>query len=85
MALGVVVVARAVGGIPDIIQAGVNGVLVNSSDPVALAGACTQMLDSPAQRQRLAEAGKITVANEYLAERAADKVIQLYNSLLAIP
>lgn len=84
MALGVVVVARAVGGIPEVIRNGVNGVLVDSSDPAALASACRQFLDSPARSKQVAEAARDLVANDFSAERAAGQVRQLYYSLLGL-
>ena len=40
MALGVTVVSRKVGGIPEVIRDGVNGILVPSDDPQELGHAC---------------------------------------------
>jgi glycosyltransferase involved in cell wall biosynthesis len=79
--LGVVVVARNVGGIPEVIQNGVNGVLVDSPDPQSLAEACAQILAEPARSQRLAEAGIKSVTEGYGAAKTADQVTRLYFSL----
>jgi glycosyltransferase involved in cell wall biosynthesis len=84
MALGVVVVARAVGGIPEVIRDGVNGVLVDSGDPAALADACSQILGNIAASQEMAEAARTLVASEFSAEHNAAQVRLLYNSLLGL-
>ena len=55
MALGRVVVASDVGGIPYLLNSGEDGVLVPSEDPDALAEAIRKLLASPAEAFRLAE------------------------------
>lgn len=81
LSLSVVIVARAVGGIPEVIQDGVNGLLVDSADPRGLADACVQLLRDPPRSQRLAEAGIKSVTEAYGAARTADQVARLYFSL----
>lgn len=81
LCLGVVVVARGVGGIPEVIQNGVNGILVDSSDPRSLAEACVQVFADRARSQCLAEAGIKSVTDGYGAARAADQLTRLYFSL----
>jgi len=81
LGLGVVVVARAVGGIPEVVQDGVNGILVDSNDPRSLADACVQVLADRARSQRLTEAGIKSVREDYSAAKTADRVAQLYFSL----
>ena len=53
MACGVPVVATAVGGIPEVVEHGRNGLLVAPEDPDALAGAIRRVLDDDALRGRL--------------------------------
>ena len=81
--LGLVVVARSVGGIPDVIQDGVNGLLVDSNDPRSLAQACLRALSDRALSERLAEAGARLVASNFAASATARQVAQLYSTLLA--
>ncbi len=85
LCLGVAVVARAVGGIPDVIQDGVNGLLVDSADPRSLAQACLRALSDRALCERLAEAGARLVAGNFAASATARQVAQLYSSLLTQP
>ena len=83
--LGIVVVARAVGGIPDVIQDGVNGLLVDSNDPRSLAQACLRALSDRARSERLAEAGVLSVTNNFAAATTAQQVARLYSSLVTRP
>ncbi len=55
MACGVPVVASSVGGIPEIVQHNLNGLLVKPGDPDALARAITLIIDDPRLRGRLRE------------------------------
>jgi glycosyltransferase involved in cell wall biosynthesis len=57
MAAGLPVVATAVGGIPEMVQSGRDGVLVPPDDPAALARALGQLLADPAGRERLVREG----------------------------
>lgn len=81
LSLGVVVVAREVGGLPEVIQNGVNGMIVSSGEPGALARACMQILDDEPFRARLAQAGALLVAEKYSSESTGAQVARLYASL----
>lgn len=54
MDAGQAVVASDVGGIPDIVHPGVNGLLVPPGDDAALADAIARLYRNPAERERLA-------------------------------
>jgi L-malate glycosyltransferase len=79
--LGVPVVVRPVGGIAEVIQNGVNGIWVESSEPAALAAACLELLHDDSRRILLARAGAEVIAKKFTVERSADQVAQLYRSL----
>ena len=55
------VVASGVGGIPDLVTDGENGVLVPPGDAQALADALVRVLSDPALAERLGAAGRIAV------------------------
>jgi glycogen synthase len=59
------VIATAAGGIPEIIEHGVEGLLVPPTDPVALAHTSLQVLGDPALRQRLVSNGSRRVAGRF--------------------
>jgi len=79
--LGIAVVARRVGGIPEVLEDRVSGLLVDSADPRMLAEACLRILKDSELRTRLAEAGCSRMASAFSAEQTADRVSVLYLSL----
>lgn len=62
LAVGTPVVATAVGGVPEVVRDGDNGLLVPPGDPAALAAAITRLFDEPGLRERLAAAAAPSVA-----------------------
>lgn len=56
------VIASAVGGIADLVEDGVNGLLVPPGDPAALAAAITRAAGDPALRERLRAGARRTAA-----------------------
>lgn len=65
MASGLPVISTRISGIPELIDDGVSGRLVEPRDPLALADAIAQMLADPALRERCAEAGRRKVESEF--------------------
>ena len=61
MRLNVPIVASDVGGIPDIIQNGSNGILVPPLDVIAIKDAILELYDTPKKRHSLAEVAKDSV------------------------
>lgn len=78
MAAGCPVVATAVGGVPGLIQDGVNGILVPPADADALASAIGALLRDPLRRASLAAEGRATFEAGYTAERMARSYEALY-------
>ncbi len=82
MWVGVPVVASRTGGIPDIIDDGVNGLLVSPGDSVELAHAIDRVLSSPDLARRLGEAARER-AKGYDWEVLAERVLEAYRSVTA--
>jgi glycosyltransferase involved in cell wall biosynthesis len=61
LALGTPVVSTAVGGVPEVVRDGENGLLVPPGRPDALAGAIARLLDEPGLRERLAAGARPSV------------------------
>lgn len=59
------VVATRVGGIPEMVEDGVNGYLVEPGDVDALAARVAELIADPAQRARMGEAGRARVERDY--------------------
>lgn len=83
MRAGCPVVASAVGGIPEVIRDGNDGVLVPPKDPSVLAHAIGAMQASASNRARFSEAGRARVAAEFDARRMAIRTKEFYQDLLA--
>mgnify|MGYP002336252519 CR=1 FL=1 len=61
LSVGVPVVATAVGGVPEVVHDGENGLLVPPGRPEALAAAIRRVLEEPGLRERLAAGAKPSV------------------------
>lgn len=59
------VLATRVGGLPDLVDHGVTGLLVPSDDEEALADAMARLAADPAAARRLGEAGRAKLAREF--------------------
>jgi glycosyltransferase involved in cell wall biosynthesis len=62
LSVGVPVVSTAVGGVPEVVRDGENGLLVPPGRPDALAEAIRRILEEPGLRERLAAGAKPSVA-----------------------
>jgi glycosyltransferase involved in cell wall biosynthesis len=83
MAAGAPVVATRVGGTPEAIADGENGLLVPPADIASLAGAVTSLLEAPALAARLGRAAKQSITDRFSVERMAEMTERLYSHLLA--
>lgn len=75
------VVASNVGGIPDLIIHGKNGLLVPSGDEIALADAILRLLYNPQEARKMGQAGK-EMCSDYNVEAMVDEIDNLYKTLL---
>ncbi|MEK7762026.1 MAG: glycosyltransferase family 4 protein [Nitrospirota bacterium] len=76
------VVATAVGGIPEIINSGGNGILVEPERPDALAEAMRLVWNDPALSDRLAQAGYDTVVKRFQWEIAGSRYESTFLNLV---
>jgi len=82
MAEGLPVVATTVGGTPEIIQDGVNGLLVPPDEPRCLAEAITRLLNDCELRLRLGQAALHWVRSSCEENKIADEYDRLFCNLL---
>jgi glycosyltransferase involved in cell wall biosynthesis len=82
LAAGRPVVATRVGGVPDVVQEGEDGFLVEPGDTDGLAARLAQLARDPALRERMGRAGRERVLPRYAVDRLVDDVDRLYRSLL---
>lgn len=85
MAAGVPVITTTVGGIPDVIETGVDGILIEPGDVDALACAIESLLANPDLRSEMGMAGKHKILECFTAEKVLPQLEQIYRGLGAIP
>jgi glycosyltransferase involved in cell wall biosynthesis len=81
MAAGKPVVATRVGGVPEIVEHGRNGLLVPPRNPDALAAALAGVLDEPLRAAALGGRARVTVAERFTVEVRATALTALYLGL----
>jgi glycosyltransferase involved in cell wall biosynthesis len=83
MAARVPVVASRVGGIPETIRDGVDGLLVPPADPAALASATVRLASSTGLHRRLAASGRRRVEDRFNVVDSAQRIEAVYLETLA--
>ncbi|HEV2222965.1 MAG TPA: glycosyltransferase, partial [Candidatus Acidoferrales bacterium] len=83
MAHGLPVIAVASGGVPEIIQNGRNGILVDSPDSLKIAVSVCQMLNERDAAARMARAARETVERRFSAQLLAENTLQQYQTILS--
>ena len=83
MAYGCPIVTTAVGGIPELIQDGQNGLLCAAKDPACLAAKIRQLIDCPEQRAALGQAARRSYeAGPYQPAALAANLTSVYEATL---
>jgi glycosyltransferase involved in cell wall biosynthesis len=77
------VVATAVGGVPEVVQDGINGFLVSPRDTTEMANCICKLLKDPALRDMFGKAGRKHVVEKYSSDGMLDKTEHFYKSLSA--
>jgi glycosyltransferase involved in cell wall biosynthesis len=85
MAVGVPIVASAVGGIPDQVRHGKEGLLVPPNDTVALGDALLELLQDPGRARRLGEAGRRRADSEFAHATMVQRIEAVYQAVLGRP
>ena len=81
MSFKIAPIATPVGGIPDILEDGDNGLLVPPGDPTALAAAIMRLASDDALRRRLGERARASV-EPYSAEGYAEALVEIYRAIV---
>jgi glycosyltransferase involved in cell wall biosynthesis len=86
MAAGLPVVSTRVGGVPELVEDGREGLLVPPRDPAALADAIRRLLRDQAEAERLGANGRVRQRREFSLDAMVRRVEELYEELwLASP
>ncbi len=77
MAAGLPVVSSRVGGVPELIESGVNGYIFEPNDDKRMTAYVKELLDDPAKRARIGEAARQSVQN-LTWPNIMDELVQTY-------
>jgi glycosyltransferase involved in cell wall biosynthesis len=83
MALRLPIVSHAVGEIPEVLDRGRCGTLIDVHEPQQYAAAAMRMLEDPSHVARAAEAGAARVVDRYSADACARSYLHHYHRLLS--
>jgi glycosyltransferase involved in cell wall biosynthesis len=81
-ACGVPAVATAVGGVPEVVEDGVTGLLVPPGDARALAGALERVLRDPGLAARLGAAARRRAGAHFSLARQVDRLLALWAEMM---
>ena len=83
MEAGLPIAATAVGGVPDAIEDGVQGLLVAPGDPAALAAAVRRLLDEPEAAAAMGRSAQARRRAEFSLTAVVRRVEELYGRLVS--
>jgi glycosyltransferase involved in cell wall biosynthesis len=81
MASGLPIVASRVGGVPEMIEPGKNGLLVAPANQTQLADACIRLLHTPDEALRLAQGGRDVAEARFNVRNQVQKLENIYQDL----
>jgi glycosyltransferase involved in cell wall biosynthesis len=82
MACGCPVIACRVGGIPQVIESGYNGVLVDPDEIDEMAAAVVGITSDPAMARRLTQNARVHVSENYRSERVIPRLVRVYRDVV---
>jgi glycosyltransferase involved in cell wall biosynthesis len=82
MACGLPVVATRVGGVPEVVDEGVTGLLVPPNDPEALAEAVNSLLDDPDRMKAMGAKGRERVREHFTWDKVAERMVGYFREIL---
>jgi glycosyltransferase involved in cell wall biosynthesis len=77
------VVTIPIGGIPEVVFDGINGLLVPAGDPKVIAATLARLIEAPSLAQTLGETGRRLALESFNLTRQVRKLEQLYDVLLS--
>jgi glycosyltransferase involved in cell wall biosynthesis len=83
MSMGKIVIASKIAGIPEQIEDGLDGLLVEPSDEVMLAEKIELIMNNSKLSDQLAQRAKDKFSKQFSSEIAVKKYLDLYNLLIS--
>ncbi|MBU1616093.1 glycosyltransferase, partial [bacterium] len=85
MSASLPVVATDVGGVSELVQDGVTGILVPPGDGEAMASGIRRLLQDPDLRERMGASGLKKIRQEFSFERMVEQMEEIYAQLALTP
>ncbi len=82
MSLGIPCIATRVGGMPEVVKDGENGLIVPPRDSASIARAIERLISDPVERKVLGSRAKETIAKVFTVERSIQETVELYREIL---
>jgi len=79
------VVVSNVGGLPEVVENGTTGYIVEKENPTLLTEAIGKLIVNKELRKQFGENGRKKVLEEYDWKKSVDKMISIYKECLTIP
>jgi len=81
-AYGLPIVAYAIDGIPELIDDGIDGVVVSPNKPDELASAIVRVLENPVRAESMGMVGREKVASRFTLAHCADEHARIFHKLI---
>jgi glycosyltransferase involved in cell wall biosynthesis len=78
MAAGKPVIATDVGGIPDLLRNGLDGLLIPAKDPLALVNVLDFMIKHPSEVEKMGQNAMMLVKKDFSVSRTVDLMRKVY-------
>jgi colanic acid/amylovoran biosynthesis glycosyltransferase len=82
MATGLPVIATAVGGVPELVEDGVSGILIPNEDRDALVAAMQRMVEQPDLRVQMGQAARCRAVERFDIRQTVRAYEALYEEIL---
>jgi glycosyltransferase involved in cell wall biosynthesis len=84
MGTGTPVIATRIGGMPEIVEHGINGLLVDYGDIEALKKSIIEILEDKLLRKKLIQGGYEVMNSKFRVETYQEKLENVYDTLLGV-
>ncbi len=81
-ACGKPVIVSNVGGLPEVVDNGQTGIIVESKNSIQLADALITLINNPDLRKRMGDAGRLKVIQDFSWDSSVKKMLMIYDNLL---
>lgn len=82
MACGLPVVATEIGGIPEVVKDGENGILIDKKNVKSIVHSLEKLIENKSMCRKMGEHGRITIEEKFSWNNSAKKLIEIYNKII---